>query len=59
MPAIRTYVVTREQEVKVRAESPAHAVAEAQALFDGTATDIPAPTLSSLKDVSIAAREEY
>lgn len=57
MPIIRTYVVTREQQVKVRAENPVEAVDKANEVFAGIKDDrAGAYHIAEVKDLSVSAR---
>jgi hypothetical protein len=55
MPAVRTYIVTQEREVKIPAESPSAAIAEAQKHLDGDASN----TARIPRETEIRAREEF
>lgn len=53
MPAVRTYTVTQEREVKVRAESPEDAVHESKAHFDAGVVPDPVILREALEDYAL------
>lgn len=58
MPAVRTYIVTQEREVKVTAESPTHAVETARGVFNNK-EDADTVSLRLPRETRIEAREEF
>lgn len=58
MPVVRTYTVTQEREVKIRAESPAEAVRLAQESFDAAADGGTLGTAAP-EVTSVSARKDF
>lgn len=61
MPAIRSYTVTQEREIKVSANSTIEAAKIADAAFKGEVQqeDIPARITSEIRDRDLVVREDY
>lgn len=60
MPAVRTYIVTQEIEVRVSAESPTAAIGESRHLLQVPVVDESFRNVrSDPREIEIRAREEF